>query len=120
MGLVSHHHQHVLDPPGVVENAARQAVGFSQGRARSDLEYDQLLARGLVRLLEVVGEAASGISDATKRVHPQVPWPEIIATRNRLIHGYFDVDLDIVWSIVTQDLPALVRELEAILELSST
>ncbi len=69
-----------------------------------------------MRLLEVVGEAMAAVSAQTRQAHPDLPWKEASATRNRLIHGYFDIDLDLVWSTVTHDLPDLVAALEAIVE----
>jgi uncharacterized protein with HEPN domain len=66
-----------------------------------------MFALALVRLLEIIGEAARRVSVGLRESHPEIPWAEIAGTRDRLIHGYFDVDLDIVWGIVTQDLPAL-------------
>ncbi len=95
--------------------AARKAVGYVQGRARADLDGDELLSLALTRLLEVLGEAGRAVSEEVKDQHPAVPWREVAATRNRLIHGCFDVDLDIVWSIVSRDLPPVVAELERIL-----
>jgi len=76
------------------------------------LGRDEKLTFALVRLLEIVGEAAKNISEETRQKHPQIPWREIAGTRNRLIHGYFDVDLDIIWQIMTYDLPSLISELE--------
>jgi uncharacterized protein with HEPN domain len=74
-----------------------------------------LLNLALVRLLEIVGEAASRISPALCACHPEIPWPQIISLRNRLIHGYDSVDFDIMWQIITADLPPLILALEAIL-----
>ena len=100
--------QHMLD-------AARKALIFVQDQDLADLESDEMLALAVVRLLEIVGEAASRISEKVREDSPQIPWQQIIGARNRLIHGYFDVDLDIVWSILQDDLPELVTELEQIL-----
>lgn len=75
-----------------------------------------MLSLALLRLLEVVGEAGNAVSQDFRRQCPQIPWREIADTRNRLIHGYFDVDHDIVWQIVTVDLPALVPELETLID----
>ena len=97
--------RHMLD-------AAGKALEFCEGRVRSDLDSDEVLALALIRLLEVLGEASRNISQRTKASHPDIPWQQIAATRNRLIHGYFDVDLDIVWSIVDTDLPELIEQLE--------
>jgi uncharacterized protein with HEPN domain len=78
-----------------------------------DLDSDEQLALTIVRLLEIVGEAAKQVSAETRTAHPGIPWREIAGTRDRLIHGYFDVELDVVWSIVTGDLPSLVEGLES-------
>jgi uncharacterized protein with HEPN domain len=102
--------RHMLD-------AAAKAVGFAEGRIRADLDDDELLALGLVRLLEVLGEAARQVTPHTKSRFPTIAWRAMTATRNRLIHAYFNVDLDIVWSIVTIDLPPLIAQLEAAIRL---
>ena len=97
-------------------DAARKALSFAEGRSRQDLDSNEMLALALVRLLEVIGEAARFVPDEVKANHPEIQWREIAATRNRLIHGYFSVDLDIVWSIVQYDLPPLVKRLEEIVD----
>lgn len=94
--------------------AARKAVSLTQDRARSDLDESDVLALALTRLLEILGEAAKSVSPETKERHPGLPWSQMTATRDRLIHGYFSVDLDIVWQIVSHDLPPVVEALEAI------
>ena len=91
---------------------AREAMDFSRGRSRADLDRDRMLNLALVRLLEIVGEAATRVPVALRDRWPDIPWEPIIGLRSRLIHGYHDVDLDILWAIVTKDLPALVAELE--------
>jgi uncharacterized protein with HEPN domain len=97
--------RHMLD-------AAREAAQLAQGKTRPDLDADRPLNLSLVRLLEVVGEAASRVSADERAKCPGIPWTQIVALRNRLIHGYDNVDFDILWQIVTQDLPALIAELE--------
>ena len=87
-----------------------------QGKVRQDLDQDRKLNLSLVRLLEIVGEAANRIPKEERSSYPAVPWPEIVGLRNRLIHGYDEVDFDILWQIVTQDLPPLVTLLESILK----
>ena len=101
--------RHMLD-------AARKTLAFTNGRSRSDLDTDEQLTLAVVRLLEIIGEAAKKVTPETRTAHPAIPWREIAGTRDRLIHGYFDVDLDVVWAIATGDLPGLVASLEAILE----
>ena len=94
---------------------ATEAVTLLRDRRRADLDIDRALGLAVLRCVEIVGEAASRIPVAIRRRHPNVPWAQIIATRNRLIHGYDIVDYDIVWSTVAQDLPPLIAELEKIL-----
>ena len=92
---------------------AREAVELVEGHARENLDKDRVLSLAVVRLLEIVGEAAAGVSEKSRGEFPGIPWAEIVGLRNRLIHGYDSVDLDIVWNIVKGDLPALVRYLAA-------
>jgi uncharacterized protein with HEPN domain len=100
--------QHMLD-------AATEAQTFASGRTRADLDSNRMLSLALIRSIEVIGEAAAQVSAETRAANPGIPWPSIVAMRNRLIHAYFDVDLDRVWETVTDDLPPLVRELRQIL-----
>jgi uncharacterized protein with HEPN domain len=94
---------------------ARRAVDAVARRSRHDLDVDPILAAALERFIEVTGEAASKVTESTRRELPQVPWREIIGMRNRLVHGYAAVDHDIVWDVVVVDLPALVAVLEDLL-----
>jgi uncharacterized protein with HEPN domain len=91
---------------------AREAIRFIEGRSRSDLDDIRWLNLSLVRLLEIVGEAAARVTEATKSAFPGIQWQQIIGLRNRLIHGYNQVDLDIMWVILKEDLPILVDNLE--------
>ena len=93
-------------------HAARRARELVEGRKREDLEADDVLGLALVRLLEIVGEGARGVSPHLRARHPAVPWTEMIATRNRVIHAYYSVDMDIVWHIATSELPFLISQLE--------
>jgi len=96
-------------------DAARKALEFTRNCDRADLDRDEKLALSVVRLLEILGEAAKTVSEQCRERHPEIPWRQIGAARNRLIHGYFDVDLDVVWNIVSADLPVLLARLERIL-----
>jgi uncharacterized protein with HEPN domain len=93
---------------------AREAVTLARGKTRADLESDRVLNLALVRLLEIIGEAANRVSKATQAAHPAIPWSEIVSLRNRLIHGYDSVDMDILHEILTTDLPQLIATLEKI------
>lgn len=91
---------------------AGKAVTAVRSRRRDDLDTDEILAAAVERFIEVIGEAASKVSEATRESIPGVPWHEIVGIRNRLIHGYAAVDHDVVWAVVTADLPALVAALK--------
>ena len=91
--------------------ATRRAMTLVDGRVRGDLDEDDVLVLALTRLLEILGEAARGVSEETRAAHPDVPWRAMAATRDRLIHGYFAVDLDIVWQVVNHDLPPVANAL---------
>ncbi len=93
---------------------SREAVGMMQGQVRADLDTDRKLNLALIRLLEILGEAANRVPPSDRAKYPQIPWPQLISLRNRLIHGYDQVDFDILWQILNQDLPTLTRELEKI------
>lgn len=93
---------------------AREAVLLAQGQTRADLDANRVLSLALVRLLEIIGEAASRMPREGCARYSEIPWPEIVALRNRLIHGYDAIDLDIVWQILSNDLPNLVQALETL------
>lgn len=94
---------------------AREALAMVEGKSRANLDSERQLNLALVRLLEIVGEAAGRVSRDEQATHPQIPWAEIVGLRNRLIHGYDSVDLDIVWQILKHDVPSLAEALERIL-----
>lgn len=94
---------------------AREAMALAEGRTRQDLDSDRLLELSLVRLLEIVGEAASRVPTQERVSHTAIPWIEIVSLRNRLIHGYDAVDKDILWHILVHDLPPLAATLQTIL-----
>ncbi len=82
---------------------------------RVDLETNRLLNLSLVRLCEIIGEAAARVPEEERARCPNIPWAEIVGLRNRLIHGYDSVDFDILWQIITHDLPVLIDSLERII-----
>jgi uncharacterized protein with HEPN domain len=101
--------QHMLD-------AARKAVRLAAGRDRHVLDdEDDPLADALVHLISVIGEAASKVSSDTCSELGGIPWPDVIGMRNRLIHAYFDINLDILWATVQDSLPSLIRLLKSAL-----
>jgi uncharacterized protein with HEPN domain len=99
-----------------IVDAANKAIAFTQNRERGDLDRDEMLALATVRLIEIIGEAAKNVSEATRDRVPEVPWREITGMRDRLAHAYFNVNLDVVWAVVREDLPVLLPQLEGLLE----
>ncbi len=88
----------------------------TSGKRSEDLNKERLLELALVRLVEIIGEAAGRVSKTTQSQYPEIPWREIISMRNRLIHGYDSFDLDVLWNTVALDLPPLISHLEKILK----
>ena len=101
--------QHMLE-------AAEEALTFARGRSRQDLDSDRQFTLSVVKCLEIVGEAANNVSPETAEDLAQIPWKAIISMRNRLIHGYFTINLDIVWQTISEDLPVLVTLLRGAAE----
>jgi uncharacterized protein with HEPN domain len=97
--------RHMLD-------AINEALVFSQGKSRDDLDNNRMLTLAIIKELEIIGEAASKITPEFKANQPLVPWLDIVGMRNRLTHGYFDIDLDLVWTTVQEDLPFLLDQLK--------
>ncbi len=95
--------------------AAEACERFVSGRSRADLETDVMLRFAIVRAAEVFGEAASKVSPETRKSAPSIPWREIVAMRNRLIHADFDVDHEVLWKAATEEIPTLLTALRAIL-----
>jgi uncharacterized protein with HEPN domain len=96
-------------------DAANQALTFVAKKSRSELEGDQVLALALVKLIEIFGEAAGKVTRELKSQSPEIPWSDIIAMRNRLIHGYFAVNLEIIWRTVNDEMPPIARQIENLL-----
>ena len=101
--------QHIME-------AAQKAVRHTKKRKRADLDTDELLGLALIRLLEIIGEAAWGTSESLRNRYPGIAWRQMSNMRNRLIHGYFDVNNDLVWETVTLELPPLIAQIKAIIK----
>ena len=95
---------HMLD-------AAEDALSFAEERQRQDLDTDRQLVLAVVKCVEIIGEAAGRVSPEGQSEVPDLPWREIIAMRHRLVHAYYDINLDVVWSTVREDLPPLADAL---------
>ena len=97
-------------------DAADAANRFIAGRKRADLDADQMLLFAVVRAIEILGEAAGKVSEETRSLIGAIPWSHIVGMRNRLINGYFDIDAEIVWKTVSEELPALAPQLRLALQ----
>jgi len=94
-------------------DAAESAERFVAGRERADIHTDEQLRFAVVQAVQIIGEAASRISPETRSIIP-LPWADIMYMRNRLVHAYFDIDPDVVWRTVAEDIPELLRVLRAV------
>jgi uncharacterized protein with HEPN domain len=93
--------QHMLD-------AANEALSFARGKKRPDLDENRMLVLALVKDIEIIGEAAYQIPQETREQLQDIPWEDIVGMRHRLVHAYFDINLDILWQTVQEDLPGLI------------
>ena len=101
--------QHILDSISRIDTFTRKAT-------KDKFLKDEMMHSADIRQIEIIGEAASTVTPETRQLHPDIPWRDIVAMRNRLIHVYFDIDLDRVWDTLTDDLPKLIAELDKIVE----
>ena len=92
--------------------AARKAAAFAADLTYPQFQVSDLHQNAIVKVLEIIGEAASPISTDTQHAYPHIPWRQIIGLRNRVVHGYFDIDLSLIWQIVHQDIPILLDQLQ--------
>jgi uncharacterized protein with HEPN domain len=100
--------RHILD-------AIEQIASYVQGVSAGQFMNNRLLQDGVVRQLEIIGEASRNLFAELRQTYTEIPWSQIIALRNRIIHAYFDVNLRVVWEIVRDDLPPLKQQVERIL-----
>ena len=99
-----------------IADALNSAIRFTQGRRREDLDNDEMLTFALVHALQIVGEAATRVSTETRDLCPDIPWADVVGMRNRLVHAYFDVNLDILWATAVGAAPVLLAKIEVLLD----
>ena len=102
-----------------MKDAAIEAQSFITGCDRQTLDNNRMLVFALIRAIEIIGEAAANVSSDCRERYPQIPWANIIGMRNRLVHAYFDVDLDILWNTATTKLEPLIEQLKEIILLEN-
>lgn len=91
---------------------ARDARKFTAGLTYQEFDRSHLHQLAVMKAVETIGEAASRVSSDTKRTQPEIPWSAIVRMRNRIVHAYFDVQLEILWRVVHDELPSLIAQLE--------
>lgn len=91
---------------------ARDAQDFVAGLTYQDFESSLLHQQAVMKAVETIGEAASRVSSGTRRTQPEIPWSAIVGMRNRIVHAYFNVQLEILWRVVQDELPVLIAQLE--------
>lgn len=94
--------------------AAEKVLAYTAGLDQSRFVADTLRYDATVRNLEVIGEAATHVPEEVRAANPQIPWRMVVATRNRLIHGYLGIDNDTLWSIIRDHVPTLLAQLCAL------
>ncbi|HZY64736.1 MAG TPA: DUF86 domain-containing protein [Rubrobacteraceae bacterium] len=96
--------------------SAIAAIERYRDRDRADFERDELLQNWFLRHLQIIGEAARALPEDVRALAPEIPWSNIVGMRNVLVHGYFDIDTDIVWNAATRDVPAIKPAVERLLK----
>jgi len=91
--------------------SARDALSFAEGMSFDDFVVDRRTQLSVLKSVEIVGEAAAQVSEDVRRANPDIPWREIVGMRNRLVHGYFDIDLPLVRDTIQQDIPEFIDRL---------
>lgn len=100
--------KHILDSIDAI-------YSFLGNLPKEELEKDRLRQSAIIRELEIIGEAVKNLPDSIKKEHPDMPWKEIAGMRDKLIHHYFGVDLDIIWNVIKENLPKLKETIKDIL-----
>lgn len=97
-------------------DAAEEALFFVADSSGENFSKNRMLILSVIKEIEIIGEAATKISEITKRNYAEIPWQDIVGMRNRLIHSYFDVDVKLVWNTVKNNLPTLIESLKEIIQ----
>jgi uncharacterized protein with HEPN domain len=101
---------------GHMLDTARKAMEKVRGKTRQEYDRDEDLRIVLAHLVQTIGEAAARVSEPTRSARVTIPWKQIVGIRHRIVHDYMDVDYDVLWEVVTRDLPSLVAALEKIVQ----
>ena len=99
---------------GHMLDMTRRAIDALKGKKRGDYDSDDILRMGLAHFVQVIGEAARKVSSGFQSDHPEIPWRQIVGMRHRIVHDYMPLDEDVLWKVVSEDLPALLPHLETV------
>jgi len=99
--------EHILD-------CIRKIKEFTGGLSLKDFSVNELVQDAVIRNIEIIGEASKKISSDTKQIRYEIPWKEITGMRDKLIHDYLGVDVEVVWRTITEDIPALEKQIKGI------
>jgi uncharacterized protein with HEPN domain len=94
--------------------SAQRIVEFTAGVDEAGFRHDGMMQHAVMRLIQIIGEAARKISSETRDAHPEIPWKKIVGMRHRLVHDYFRINLDQVWTVVRDDIPGLIPLLKTV------
>ncbi|WP_371802354.1 DUF86 domain-containing protein [Candidatus Lokiarchaeum ossiferum] len=97
-----------------IYDACTEIIHFTKNITKTQFRNNRMLQLAIVHLFEIIGEAANSISVEIPQKYPSIPWKSLIGMRNRLIHGYFDIDLNIVWQTIQSDIPFLLKEIKSL------
>ena len=98
-----------------MRDAAREILEFMKEQSRESLDSNRMLQMAVIKELEIIGEAANNISPEIQKKYSKLPWRQMIGMRNRLVHVYFGVDVDVIWQTVQESLAPLIEELEKVI-----
>lgn len=99
-----------------IAEALQNAIKFTIGRRREDLQTDIMLRFAILHAIQIVGEAAANLDPETRARHPDLPWAQVVGMRHRLVHAYADIDQSILWRTATEAAPKLLTQIQAILD----
>ena len=99
-----------------IQECCQKIERFIIGISESDFQTNEILKDALVRNIEIIGEAAKNLSEQTRSENPGIPWRDVMRMRDKIVHHYFRLKLEIIWRTITEDIPALQLQINEMLE----
>lgn len=103
-----------------IREAAEKVIQYTTDKTQADFEKDEILQLAIIRLIEIIGEAAARLSPEFREKYSSIPWQAIIGMRNRLVYAYFSIDYDVVWLTITSAIPDLLKQITNMDDFSDT